>query len=300
MRMTSRDWLLLLLLSVLWGGSFFFAAIAVKELPPFTVVILRSGLAALTLALVLKMQHVAWPLATGTLTSFAVLSLLNNVIPYSLLFWAQTQIPSGLASILNAMTPIFSILVAHLALSDERMSVNKAIGIGFGFAGVVVLLGADVLTGTNIATLGMIACLGAALSFGLAGVYGRRFAAMRLSVTQIAFGQLVATTIIMLPIVTIFDAPWTLPVPSMRATLSVLALAVASTALAYIVFFKLLSSAGAVNTALVTLLVPVSAILLGSLILGEALLLRHYAGMALIAAGLIAINGRGFSRAEIS
>ena len=300
MRMTSGNWLLLLVLSVLWGGSFFFAAVAVKELPPFTVVILRTGLAALTLALVLKVQHVPWPIATGTLAAFAVLGLLNNVIPYSLLFWAQTKIPSGLASILNATTPIFSILVAHLALSDERMSINKAIGIGFGFAGVVVLLGADVLTGTNIATLGMIACLGAAFSYGLAGVYGRRFAAMRLSVTQVAFGQLVATTIMMIPIIAIFDAPWTLPIPSTRAILSVLALAVASTALAYIVFFKLLSSAGAVNTALVTLLVPVSAILLGSLILGEALLFRHYAGMALIAAGLIAINGRVFDRLKIN
>ncbi len=299
MRMTSGNWLLLLVLSVLWGGSFFFAAIAVMELPPFTVVFLRTGLAALTLALVLKAQHVPWPFAAGAFAAFAVLGLLNNVIPFSLLFWAQTKIPSGLASILNATTPIFSILVAHFALSDERMAVHKAVGIGFGFIGVVVLLGGNVLTGVNIVTLGMIACLGAALSYGCAGVYGRRFKSMKLSATQVAFGQLVATTIIMIPIVAVFDAPWTLPVPGGRTMLAVLALAVASTALAYIVFFKLLSSAGAVNTTLVTLLVPVSAILLGSVILGEELLLRHYAGMALIAVGLIAIDGRVFDRVKL-
>lgn len=292
MRMTSQDWALLFLLSILWGGSFFFAAVAVQELPPLTVVALRTGIAALTLIVVLKMRGEALPFAKGAVIAFFIMGLLNNLLPFSLLFWAQTMIPSGLASILNATTPIFSIIVAHLLLSDERMAANKAIGILFAFLGVVVLLGGNVLDGASMASLGMLACLGAALSYGFAGVYGRRFKAMDLSATQVAFGQLVASTLMMVPIISAVDQPWALSAPSLPVIASVLALAIASTALAYVIFFRILASAGAVNVALVTLLVPVSAILLGTLVLGEQLALRHYAGMGLIGIGLLAIDGR--------
>lgn len=292
MPMTLRDWALLFLLSILWGGSFLFAAVAVRELPPLTVVALRTGIAALVLIAVLRLRHEPLPFAKGAVAAFCVMGLLNNLLPFSLLFWAQTTIPSGLASILNATTPIFAIVVAHFLLADERLAMNKTIGILFGFLGVVVLLGGDVLKRADIATLGMLACLGAAVAYGFAGVYGRRFKAMALSATQVAFGQLAATTVMMLPIVALFDRPWDLAPPSWPVIASVLALAIVSTALAYVIFFRILASAGAVNVALVTLLVPVSAILLGSLILDEELTLRHYAGMALIALGLLAIDGR--------
>ena len=292
MRMTLQDWALLIVLSVLWGGSFFFVAVAVRELPPLTVVALRTGIAALALAAVLRWRGEAWPLAGGAAPAFLVMGLLNNLLPFSLLFWAQTTIPSGLASILNATTPIFSIVVAHFLLADERMAAHKAAGILFGFLGVAVLLGGNVLAGPGLASLGMLACLGAALSYGFAGVFGRRFRAMRLSATQVAFGQLTATTAMMLPLLAMTDRPWNLPAPSLPAGASVLALAIVSTALAYVIFFRILASAGAVNTALVTLLVPVSAILLGRLVLGEELAPRHYAGMGLIALGLLAIDGR--------
>lgn len=292
MPMTLRDWALLFLLSILWGGSFFFAAVAIRELPPLTVVALRTGIAALVLIAVLRLRDEPLPFAKGAVAAFCVMGLLNNLLPFSLLFWAQTTIPSGLASILNATTPIFSIVVAHVLLADERLAMNKAVGILFGFLGVVVLLGGDVLKGADIATLGMLACLGAAVAYGFAGVYGRRFKAMALSATQVAFGQLAATTVMMLPIVALIDKPWDLAPPSWPVVASVLALAIVSTALAYVIFFRILASAGAVNVALVTLLVPVSAILLGSLILDEELALRHYAGMAVIGLGLLAIDGR--------
>lgn len=296
MRMTAQDWALLFLLSLLWGGSFFFAAVAVRELPPLTVVALRTGLASLTLMMILRLRRESWPVTGSALPAFLVMGLLNNLLPFSLLFWAQTTIPSGLAAILNATTPIFSIVVAHFLLADERMAVNKAVGILFGFLGVAVLMGGNVLTGGGIATLGMLACLAAALSYGVAGVYGRRFKAMALSPTQVALGQLVATTLMMLPVIVLVDRPWALPVPSLRVVAAVVALAVVSTAIAYVIFFRLLASAGAVNTALVTLLIPASAILLGSLFLGEALAPRHYAGLALITLGLIAIDGRVIDR----
>ncbi|MEL7111273.1 MAG: DMT family transporter [Pseudomonadota bacterium] len=292
MRITLQDWALLFLLSILWGGSFFFVAVAVGELPPLTVVALRTGIAALALVLILRLRREAFPFAKGAIGAFFVMGFLNNLAPFSLLFWAQTMIPSGLASILNATTPIFSIMVAHFLLVDERMAANKAIGILFGFLGVVVLLGGDLLNGASIASLGMLACLGAALAYGFAGVYGRRFKAMDLTATQVAFGQLVATTLMMVPIISIIDRPWTLPMPGFAVIASVLALAIVSTALAYVIFFHILASAGAVNVALVTLLVPVSAILLGTLFLGEELAGRHYVGMGLIGIGLLAIDGR--------
>jgi len=180
MRMTARDWGLLVLLSVLWGGSFFFAAIAVKQLPPLTVVALRTGIAGLVLAAVLKARGTGWPVGRGAVGAFLAMGFLNNLVPFSLLFWAQTLIPSSLASILNATTPIFSLIIAHFLLADERMAANKVVGIGFGFLGVVVLLGNDVADGASVVLLGMAACLGAALSYGFASVFGRRFKGMGL------------------------------------------------------------------------------------------------------------------------
>jgi len=294
--MAGQDWFLLFLLSILWGGSFFFAAVAVRELPPMTLVALRTGIAALALLAILRLRGEAWPVARGTVGPFLAMGLLNNLVPFSLLFWALTAIPSGLASILNATTPIFAIVVAHFALADERMAKNKLVGILFGFLGVVVLTGADVWSGTAAASLGMLACLCAALSYGFAGVYGRRFKALQLSAMQVAFGQLLATTVLVLPIVFAVDRPLGLPVPSLAAIGSVLVLAIVSTALAYAIFFRVLASAGAVNAALVTLLVPVSAILLGTLFLGEQLAQRHVLGMVLIAIGLLAIDGRALGR----
>jgi drug/metabolite transporter (DMT)-like permease len=295
-RMTGQDWALLFLLSIFWGGSFFFSAVAVRELPPLTVVVLRTAIAALTLFAILRIRGEAWPVVRETVVPFAIMGLLNNLLPFSLLFWALTAIPSGLASILNATTPIFSIIVAHFVLADERMARNRIVGILFGFLGVVVLIGTDVLSGTAVASLGMLACLGAALSYGFAGVYGRRFKAMQLAATQVAFGQLFATTILALPFVLAIDRPLGLPLPSPAAIGAVLALAVVSTALAYAIFFRILASAGAVNVALVTLLVPVSAIFLGTLILGENLAGRHFIGMTLIGIGLLAIDGRALDR----
>ncbi|MGL4405251.1 MAG: DMT family transporter [Notoacmeibacter sp.] len=297
--MSIQDWGLLFLLSVLWGGSFFFATIAVREIQPFTLVLLRTGIAALALLVILGFRREKMPFVRGAIAAFFIMGFLNNLIPFTLLFWAQTKIPSGLASIFNATTPIFSIIVGHFALSDEKMAAHKAIGIAFGFLGVVVLLGVDFFNGANIAIIGMLACLGAATSYGFASVFGRRFKTMGFLPTQVALGQLSATTIMMLPLVAAFDQPWALPLPGFTSMSAVFALALLSTALAYVIFFRVLASAGATNVSLVTLLIPVSAILLGSLILGEELALRHYAGMALIATGLLAIDGRLLAHRKI-
>ncbi|WNJ89291.1 DMT family transporter [Bosea sp. 685] len=290
--MSLFEWGLLLLLSVLWGGSFFFSKVALHELPPFTVVLARVGLAAVALALYLRVTRQDMPTVPGVWAAFFGMGLLNNLIPFSLLFWGQTQIASGLASILNATTPVFSILVAHFLTADEKMTPNKIAGVVLGVGGVAVLMGGDAVSGQGQPLPALLACLGAALSYGFAGVFGRRFRRMGIAPTVGAFGQTIATTIMMVPIVLIFDAPWLLPFPSATTFAALAGLSLLSTALAYVIFFRILAGGGAINSSLVTLLIPVSAILLGSLILGERLATSHFAGMALIALGLLSIDGR--------
>lgn len=294
MQMTLRDWMLLLLLSLIWGGSYFFTSFALQELPPLTIVVVRTGIASLVIALVLKFQGVPLPLARSAVPAFVILGLFNNLVPFSLLGWAQTVIPSSLASILVSSVPVFSIVIAHFMLPDEKLAARKVIGIAFGFMGVFVLLGGEIVGGKSVALLGIGACLLGALFYGLGGVLGRRYTKMGLSPTQMAFGQLLATTLMLAPVASLVDAPWTLPMPSSATVAAVLALSILSTGLAVVIFFYLLVSAGAVNVSMVAVLIPVSAILLGTTLLGEELMARHYIGLALISAALIVIDGRLF------
>lgn len=292
MQMTLKDWALLVILSILWGGAFFFAAIAVQQIPPMTLVFFRVGIAALVVFIYLKINYQKLPTSCPVWLAFLIMGLLNNLIPFSLLFWAQTHISSGLASILNATTPIFSIIVAHFMLADEKLTFNKLIGIILGFLGVVTLLANAAFSASDLTILGIMACLGAALSYSFAGVFGRRFKQLGISPSVSAFGQLTGSSILILPFILAFEPPWLLDMPNINTILSVLALAIISTAMAYLIFFNLLANVGAVNVMLVTLLIPVSAIMLGSVFLGEILETRHYIGMALIILGLVAIDGR--------
>jgi len=290
--MGAVEWALLLVLSLLWGGSFFFSKVALAELPPLLVVLGRVGLAAAALGLYLRARRQAIPRAWPVWAAFFGMGLLNNLIPFSLIFWAQTTIASGLASILNATTPVFAILVAHALTTDEKLTPAKLAGVALGLAGVVVLIGVDALSGFDRALAAMLACLGAALSYGFATVFGRRFKRMEIAPPVVAFGQVAATTLLMLPLAVLFEAPWRLPLPGPATWGALIGLALLSTALAYVLYFRILSTAGATNLSLVTLLIPVSAILLGSLFLGERLATNHFTGMALIAGGLVAIDGR--------
>lgn len=294
--MNTSYWALLTLLSMLWGGTFFFVAIAVQDLPPLSVVLLRVVLASAILFVYLALRGEAFPRDAPTLTAFLVMGFLNNVIPFSLFFWAQTQIPGGLASIINATTPVFSILVAHFLLNDEKLTLNKVVGVALGVVGVAILIGEEAYAGQQLAMLGVIACLFACLCQGFSVVYGRRFKSIGVSSTMGALGQLLATTLIMFPLVLIIDEPWRLAMPSSDSVLSIVGLATLSTALAYVVYFRLLATAGAVNTSIVTLLIPVSAIFLGTTFLGESLVARHYLGLFFISVGLAAIDGRIFAR----
>ena len=285
-------WMMLLTLSVLWGGSYFFTGIAVRELPAFTIVALRVGLAALVLLAVLGATGIRIPTGRRAWAAFFGMGLLNNVVPFSLIVWGQTYIASGLASILNATAPLTTVVVAHFLTSDEKMTGNRLAGVLAGLLGVGVMIGPAALEGFGTSILAQLACLAAAFSYAFAGVYGRRFKRMGIEPMATAAGQVTASSILLIPVALLVDRPWALGMPSLSAWSAILGIAVLSTALAYVLYFQILAVAGAANLLLVTFLIPVSAILLGSLVLGERLDPRHFLGMALIAAGLAAIDGR--------
>jgi drug/metabolite transporter (DMT)-like permease len=284
------EWALLLTLSILWGGSFFFGKVALADLPPFTVVFGRVALGAVALNLVVRATGNRMPGSLSMWAAFAGMGILNNLVPFCLITWGQTQIASGLASILNSTTPLFTAVLAHFLTKDERLTANRLGGVLFGMLGVAVMIGPDVLGGLRANVLAQAAVLGAALSYACAGLYGRRFRGVSPLVT--AAGQVTATAVMMLPLTLIVNRPWTLPVPGTRTWLAIGGLGLLCTALAYVIYFRILKAAGATNLLLVTFLIPVSALILGSVLLGERLELRHFGGMALIALGLASIDGR--------
>lgn len=292
--MCPYEWLLLTVLSILWGGSFFFVGVAVEALPPLTIVTLRVFLAAIALLAVVYFTGSRMPSNPTVWIAFIGMGVLNNVIPFTLIVWGQTHIASGLASILNATTPLFTVVAAHFLTKDEKMSNLKIIGIVFGLMGVAIMIGHEVLGGLGDSILAQVAVLGAAISYSLAGIYGRRFRQLGVKPVVTATGQVTASSLILIPLAIFYDHPFTLPMPGVEIWLAILALAFVSTAFAYILYFRILSTAGATNVLLVTLLIPVSAILLGTILLGEQLELKHMIGMGLISIGLLSIDGRVF------
>jgi len=290
--MTPREWGLLALLSLLWGGSFFFIGVAVRELPPLTLVALRVGLAAALLWAFASVLGVRLPRNAQALAALAILGFGNNALPFALIAWGQTRLPSGLAAILNAATPVFSVVAAHFLTAEEKFSGLKLIGTVAGFAGVAWLLGPNLLAGAGAGLWAELAVLGGALSYALSAIYGRRVRSLGLQPIEVAAGQATAAMLFLTPLALAIDRPWTLPAPSPAAAASVLAIAALSTALAYVVYFRILAGAGATNVLLVTLLVPLTSIVLGALFLGERLVARQFLGFAFVALGLAFIDGR--------
>lgn len=289
--MTTRlPWMLLLTLAGLWGGSFLLAKIAVADIPPLTLVLARVGLAAVALWTVVVATRLPVPRDRASWAAFAVMGLLNNAVPFTLIFWGQTRIDSGLASILNATTPLFTVLLAHVVTLDERLTWSRLAGVLLGMAGVVVIIGPQELAGLGGDLAGQLAVVGAAFSYACAGLWGRRFRGRPPMVT--AAGQVTMSALMMIPLVAMVDRPWSLPPPSTASVAAVLTLALVATALAYVLYFRILAVAGATSLLLVTFLIPPVAILLGVVVLGERLAMADLAGMALIGLGLAAIDGR--------
>ena len=290
--MGAGEWAMLLTLSVLWGGSFFFVEVVVTELPPLTIVSLRVALAAIALWIFAVAMGFRPPTTPRVWMAFLIMGLLNNAIPFTLIVWGQIYIASGLAAILNATTPLFTVIVAGIFLADEKTTPMKLIGVTVGFAGVVLMIGPSALGGLGTDVFAQLAILGAAVSYAFAGVFGRRFKSMKIEPVITAAGQVTASSVLLVPIAIFLDQPWELDIPSFNAIAAISNLAILSTAVAYILYFRILATAGATNLLLVTFLIPVSAILLGTLVLGESLELIHFIGMALIGIGLSALDGR--------
>jgi drug/metabolite transporter (DMT)-like permease len=290
--MGRADWAILLILSVLWGGSFFFIGIAIHSVAPLTLVLLRISLASVLLWIWRLIRREPLGLTRAVMPELFVLAVINNVLPFILFAWAQRTIPSGLASILNATTPIWGVIVAHIFTHDERMTAPKVAGVLLGFAGVAVMIGADLLGQLGTDLLAQLGCLVATLCYALAGVWSRRFRRLGVSPVGVAAGSLTAGALMLFPLVLLVEPPWHAAAPDPRAWAALIGLAFFCTAVAYILYFRLLASAGATNSLLVTFLIPVTAILLGTFVLGEQLAPRHFAGMALIGLGLAAIDGR--------
>jgi drug/metabolite transporter (DMT)-like permease len=291
-QMNRGDWLILLLLAVIWGGAFFFIGVAVRHVPPLTYVWLRLTIAAGGMWLYLRFTGQKAGLPREVWGSILLLAVLNNALPFVLIGWGEMHIASGLAAILNATTPIWGVLVAHFLTQDERMNPRKLAGVLLGFGGVVVMMGPSLLSSLGTGALAQLACVLASLVYALAAVWARRFKKMGLSPIGVTTGQLTAGALVMLPTSLIVDRPWTHAMPPLGAWSAIAALALLCTAFAYVLYFRLIETSGATNAMLVTLLVPPVAILLGALFLGETLAPEDFAGLGLIALGLAAIDGR--------
>ena len=293
--MNRSDWAILAILALIWGGAFFLIGVAVRHVDPLTYVWLRLTIAAAAMWLFLRFKGQSLGLPRSAWGSILLVALLNNALPFTLFGWGQTHIASGLASILNATTPIWGVVVAHLLTRDERITPHKVAGVLLGFAGVATMIGPTLLASVGNDALAQLACVAASLSYALAAVWARRFRRQGLSPMSVTTGQLSAGALMMLPFALVVDQPWTQPFPPLSAIASIVALALLCTAFGYVLYFRLIDSAGATNALLVTLLVPPTAILLGGLFLGESLAPQDFLGLGLIAIGLAAIDGRLFS-----
>ena len=291
-QMNRSDWLILGTLAMIWGGAFFFIGVAVRHVPPLTYVWLRLTIAAAAMWLFLHFKGQKLGLPASAWGSIMLLALLNNALPFTLFGWGQTHIASGLASILNATTPIWGVLVAHFLTHDERMSPRKIAGVLLGFGGVATMIGPSLLSSLGTNALAQLACVSASLSYALAAVWARRFRKQGISPLSVTTGQLSAGALMMLPLSMIVDRPWTHAFPPLTAIGAITALALLCTAFGYVLYFRLIATSGATNALLVTLLVPPVAILLGALFLNETLAPQDFMGLGLIALGLAAIDKR--------
>lgn len=294
--MNRTEWALLVTLTVLWSGSFLFAKVALAEVGPLTVVLARVGIAAGALIALMAVVGEHLPTSRDAWRTFAVMGFLNNVLPQGLISWGMLHIDSGLASILNATTPLFSVLLAH-AVGRERATAGRLGGVVLGLVGVAVLVGPAALRGVGASVLGQLCVLGAAVSYACAGLYGRRL--LTHSPVGASAGMLAAAALTMLPVACVLERPWQAR-PGLASIAALVALALVSTAAGYVVYFMILRTAGPTNLMLVTLLMPIGAVALGAVVLGERLSAASLAGMVLISAGLAVIDGRVLRRIRLT
>jgi drug/metabolite transporter (DMT)-like permease len=285
-----RNFLWLMFLATLWGPSFLFIKVAVGEIPPLTLVTGRVGLAALLLYVILRSQGRNLPKFGTVWKHFAIVGFFSNALPFVLFSWGEQYIDSALAAILNGTTPLFTIVLAHFLISDDRITPMKAMGTLVGFGGLVLLISPSLMGGVQLTTWGLLAATMAAFSYGIAIVYTRNH--LRGLPRLVApTAQLAMATLYMVPLSLIIEQPFRLPLPSWPAIGSLITLAVLGTALAFVIYYSLLERTSATYVSMVTYLAPVIGVALGVIILGEQLGWTTYAGCGLILVGVMVVNG---------
>lgn len=295
-KLDATGWGLIAILSVLWGGAFFLIEVGLRSYPPITLVFMRLVLAVPPMWLAMRLTGDRLPRDLKSWWLLLVVGALNCALPFILFFWGQQYLQSGYASILNATTPLWGVITAHFMTSDEKASPARIVGVMLGMAGIVVMAWPEAVKGLSDNLLAQLACLVSTLFYSIAAIYGRRLSQTAMTPMVVATGQTAAAALLMLPIVLLVDHPWAMAMPRLDSTLAGLALALLSTALAYILYFRLIDRSGASNAQLVAFLMPVLAVMLGIAFLNESLSERQVAGAVLIALGLLAIDGKAFSR----
>ena len=292
--LTGRAWAELLLLAVIWGGSFLSIRIALDEIDPLTSVAHRTGWAMLVLWGVVLIMRLPLPRDPRIWLGFLGMGLLNNVIPFGLMAWGQLYIETGLTSILNAATAIFGVIAAALFFADERITARKGLGVALGFFGVATAIGLDNFRSFDLRSLAQLAIIAGTISYALAGVWARRFLG-GLAPHVAAAGMLTGSTVITVPLAWMVEGPITLALQT-DTLLAIAYYAIIATAGAYLLYYRVLAMAGSGNLMLVTLLIAPVAITLGALVRNEALSSNAFAGFALLALGLIILDGRIWTR----
>jgi drug/metabolite transporter (DMT)-like permease len=291
LKLGAAEWGLIALQSMLWGSSYFFIEVAQPELPALTIAALRTlPAAAALLSIVLSLGY-RLPATLAEWRLFIAFSAFNNVLPFLLIVWGQSRTTGGMAAILNATAPLFGIFLAHLLTHDEKLSLSKLAGIVVGIVGVAILMGGDIVAGVSADLLARLALLAAPLCYVCANIFARR----RLGHYPpfvIAAMQMVGAILVSVPLALAADRPWTLPEPSLMALGAIVGMGVLGSAFASLCHFTVLQRAGATNASLVTLIMPLTPILLGGLFLGERLSRQDIAGALVVAAALLIIDGR--------
>jgi len=293
-----QGWLVIAILSILWGGAFFLIEVGLRSYPPLTLVFARLALAVPPMLLVMRLMGERLPANRRSWLLLTVVGALNCALPFALFFWGQQYLDSGYASILNATTPLWGVITAHFLTVDEKATPPRILGVLVGMVGITVMVGPEAMKGLSGNLLAQIACLVSTIFYSFAAIYGRRLSQSALTPMAVATGQTITAALLMIPLVLIVDQPWTIALPSAESTFAAVTLALFSTALAYTLYFRLIDRSGASNAQLVAFLMPILAVILGILFLGETLNTGQIGGAALIAVGLVILDGRLFRRTQ--
>ncbi|MEW6575624.1 MAG: EamA family transporter [Pseudomonadota bacterium] len=295
-KLDGTGWLLIGILSILWGGAFFLIEVGLRSYPPITLVFMRLVLAVPPMWIAMRLMGQRLPSEARVWGLLAVVGALNCALPFILFFWGQQYLDSGYASILNATTPLWGVITAHFLTSDEKATPARILGVLIGMAGIVVMVGPEAMKGLSNNLLAQIACIISTIFYSFAAIYGRRLSQTELTPMAVATGQTMMAALMMVPVVVLVDQPWTMATPRLDSTLAGLTLALFSTALAYTLYFRLIDRSGASNAQLVAFLMPILAVILGIAFLGESLSGGQIVGAALIAIGLAILDGRLVAR----